>query len=241
MAMSMAAPAPEYSMKVETAEYIVQSTSAIVYSKPHSGVRVGEKPHGAIVATGLRTFGEYPNDGWVRLNDVFPQSESGEGWMLIDATRVGLGIQLERMHFERPRILKRYMTEGVVEIRDQPRGVIVGQRASDRLLRTDLELAGWVRLTEDFYRKQPSGDDGDVCEGWFSIAANPVSRWRPPVIDGAPVPESLSPRTVWAWVTARKGCVVRERPWGRVLTKREQGELLRGDLIVNGWMRLEEV
>ena len=86
---------------------------------------------------------------------------------------------------------------------------------------------------------EPGGDgDADICEGWFSLAANPVIRWQP--AGGAAAPEMLPSKPVWFWVASLKGTVVRERPWGSVITKREHGALLRGDLLQDGWLRLEE-
>eukprot|EP00966_Prymnesium_polylepis_P005799 132187-Prymnesium_polylepis.1 len=100
-------------------------------------------------------------------------------------------------------------------------------------------MGGWCRLTEDF-RRSDGGGRPEICEGWLSLAANDVSRWRPPTAEPGAPPESLRARTFWYWVCARKGCTVRERPWGAAITKREHGELLRGDQIHEGWLRLEE-
>ena len=228
------------STKIESAEYVVRLPSVAVFSRPNSGVVVGERAQGTVVSTSLRTFGNSPNDGWVRLSEHVSASESGEGWILVDGTLLGLGMQLERRAFERPRQLKWFLAEAQVEIRDAIRGgAIVGHREAGRLLRTDHELSGWMRLTEDFRRARDDGE-ADVVEGWFSLAANAVSRWWPPGETRGAAPESLPPKTLWYWVSARGGVTVRERPWGGLLTKREHGDLLRGDLLQDGWLRLEE-
>ena len=161
--------------------------------------------------------------------------------MLIDGTTHGIGVQLHRKEFERSRLLKWYIANAEVEVRDEIKGThIVGHREAGRLLRSDLEMSGWVRLTEDFRRPGRDGGEADVCEGWVSLNANDVTRWRPPAeAKGAP-PESLPGKTHHFWVAPRAGVAVRDKPWGSVLTKREHGELLRGDQIVDGWLRLEE-
>ena len=165
----------ELEERVESADYTVIVPTALVYSKPHSGVVVGEKCHGTVVSSSICTSGATANDAWVRLNEAISTSESGEGWMLVDGRMLGLGIQLERRVFERPRPLKWYLAVSEVEIRDAMKGgVVVGHRAAGRILRTDFELCGWCRLTEDF-RRERDGGDPDIVEGWFSLAANDVS------------------------------------------------------------------
>ena len=72
--------APALATRIESIDYIVRCTAAKVFSKPHSGIVVGERLRGTLIGTTLRTSGDGPNDGWVRLNEVIPASESGEGW-----------------------------------------------------------------------------------------------------------------------------------------------------------------
>ena len=229
--------------RIETADYVVLRPLVNVHSEPKVGVVVGTRKKGDVVNTSLRRqFGEgSAADVWVQLNEYTSASESGEGWIQVDGTVFGLGKQLERRAFERPRQLRWYLAAAQVEIRDRiHRGQIVGHREAGRLLRTDLEMSGWARLTEDF--RLPSGDMGEshICEGWFSMAANDVSRWYPPGTAKGTPPESLPATSRWFWVAAPNGCSVRDRPWGGLLTKREHGELLRGDLVEDGWLRLEE-
>jgi hypothetical protein len=227
--------------RIESASYTVVARPCVkIFSAPAlSSDCVGERPHGAILSTTLRTYGESTNEGWVRLSEVVPASSTSEGWMLIDATLLGLGVQLEKKAFERSRLLKWWVAHAEVEVRDEIKGVVVGHRGVGRLLRTDLEMSGWVRLTEDLRRPARDaalGGEADVCEGWFSLAANDCERWRPPAErKGAQPPESLPGTTHWYWVAPRDGVAVRDKPWGAVLTKREHGVLLRGDLLVDGW------
>ena len=228
------------SMRIESVDYTVRCATAKVFSKPHSGIVVGERLRGQVLGTTLITSGEGPSDVWVRLNEVIPTSESGEGWILVDGTLLGLGLQLERKAFERPRVLKWYLTEDRVEICGGVKGSVVGHRASGRLLRTDLELTGWVRLTEDFRRPTADGSDGDICEGWVSLAKSAITRWWPTDVPRGAPPETLPGSFQQYWVVARYGVALRDKPWGNVLTKRDHGELLRGDLLQDGWLRLEE-
>ena len=39
-----------------------------------------------------------------------------------------------------------------IHVRDKPNGPSIGSRPKGRIIRTDLELDGWVRLQEDFYK-----------------------------------------------------------------------------------------
>ena len=189
--------------RIESASWaVVAKPAAKVYAEPSlSAAVVGEREHGRVVSASLRSSGEGAGNDWVRLTDIIPASESGEGWMLIDGTTHGIGVQLHRKEFERSRLLKWYIANAEVEVRDEIKGThIVGHREAGRLLRSDLEMSGWVRLTEDFRRPGRDGGEADVCEGWVSLNANDVTRWRPPAeAKGAP-PESLPGKTHHFWV-----------------------------------------
>ena len=227
--------------RIESTDYVVLCTACKVLSEPGpSGVVVGERQRGQTLGTTLRTTGTTSNDGWVRLNEVIPTSPTGVGWVLIDGTLLGLGVQLEKKAFERPRMLKHYLAEERVEVCSGVKGAVVGHRAVGRLLRTDLELTGWVRLTEDLFRDAGDGSEPDIVEGWVCLASNKLQRWWPAEAPKGAPPESLPGKFAWHWVIARGGVAVREKPWGAVITKREFGELLRGDLVQEGWLRLEE-
>ena len=220
--------------RVETADYVVRAPRVSVFSKPHSGIVVSEREKGTILSTSMITSGSTLNDVWVRVNEYISTSETGEGWVMVDSTLLGLGVQLEKQAFERLRLLKWYVAEAQVEVRDSWRGgVVVGHRAAGRVLRTDHELSGWCRLTEDF-RRDRDGGEADVVEGWFSLAANMVRRWHPPGMPASSPPESLPGKPFWYWVATRRGITVRDRPWGALITKREHGELLRGDVVEDG-------
>ena len=53
-----------------------------------------------------------------------------------------------------------------------------------------------------------------MCDGWVSLAANDVTRWRPPAeAKGAP-PESLPGKTHRFWVATRAGVAVRANTAG---------------------------
>lgn len=68
-----------------------------------------------------------------------------------------------------------------------------------------------------------------------------LQRWEPSntpavVIGGV---SAQGGQTQRYWVLAAEGTVVRERPWGRVLTTKRRGFLLRLDAVRDGWGRLE--
>ena len=109
----------------------------------------------------MRTLGG-ADDGWVRL-------ESGEGWMLLHGERMKLGVLMRPVERESTRVVRyRVAAQPDVVVRSLPHGNIeVGRRARGRVVRGDLELAGWARLQADFRR---DGASGQLFEGWVPIA-----------------------------------------------------------------------
>ena len=100
----------------------------------------------------------------------------------------------------------------------------------------------WVRLQEDFYKM----GSPEPQEGWAlvysGLQGQLLERWDPPAAAGALIGSMAEQggHTSRYWVVAPEGVVVRERPWGRVLTRRRRGGLLRVDFLRDGWVRLEE-
>jgi hypothetical protein len=105
----------------------------------------------------MRTLGG-DDGGWVRL-------ESGDGWLLLHGERMKLGALLRLVDGESTRVVRyRVAAAPDVVVRSLPHGTVeVGKRARGRVVRGDLELAGWVRLQADFRR---DGAFGELFEGW---------------------------------------------------------------------------
>jgi len=100
-----------------------------------------------------------------------------------------------------------------------------------------------VRLQHDFY---PTGS-AEPVEGWALIHGGSIGQgtilelWEPlnmpsVSIGGFGAQSGLTQRF---WVMPAEGTVVRERPWGKVITTKRRGMLLRCDQIRDGWGRLE--
>mgnify|MGYP001165202783 CR=1 FL=1 len=233
---------------------VVHAPSVAVRSKPW-GRKVGLKLCGTLVKSDMRTVGGQA-DGWVRLADERFGEE--EGWMLIHGAKLGVGLLLqpvanhagERGEHRQP--LRRYRVRYAphVLVRDRPRGLVVGKCAVGRVVRTDLELNGWVRLEADFYRKGES----NPCEGWVLVNGTalgcgsllePYEAMLPRVgealedePEGGSKP-ARAPSTRY-WVTGASHVLVRDRPWGRPVGRKAFGALLRCDTVRDGWVKLEE-
>jgi hypothetical protein len=198
------------------------------------------------VRTDARTVGG-DKAGWVRLRD---QKFSGAaGWMLLNGSKLGLGVLLEPVGQASAREIRRYriVASPHATVCERPHGPPIGKRAYGRVVRCDLEVDGWARLQADFYKpgcKEP-------VEGWLEVSGagprsqrpggraaapgrGPSTLWEPsspPASEGASVPRSETSRM---WVVAPGGTVVRERPWGRLVGKKARGALVRIDAVIDG-------
>ncbi|KAL1510800.1 hypothetical protein AB1Y20_007085 [Prymnesium parvum] len=233
-------------LKAETAEYrVVYPAGVAVRSEPW-GNKIGTKPCGEMIKTNVRTTGVESGD-WVRLLERFGPLKS-EGWMLTDGSRLGLGKLLERVDKVKRSRVQRYkvvsMRSEIIHIREKPSGPSIGTRKKGDILRTDLELNGWVRLQEDFYKI----GNADPQEGWAMIDGTPIGMgrllepWVPATAAAALIGEAAEAalHTARYWIVSPDGAAVRERPWGRVLAHKKRGGLLRCDLHRDGWVRVEE-
>lgn len=215
-------------------------------------VWVRDAPNGKIVGTRkpndlVRTdaFSKGHLRGWVRLDEPVSAHAKPDavGWMLVDGAKLNLGPLLELVDTTDAKataaLIKRYrVVPKVADVRDRPNGkVSVGERTCNRVVRSDLELAGWVRLQADFFRpgnRQP-------CEGWLPLRLGAaLEPWTPQLAPSVAVPTLRRADTFRMWVTAPESAVVRERPWGRVVARKARGALVRCDALCNGWVRLEE-
>ena len=234
-----------YQEKPETAEYrVVHSPSVAVRDRPWGRV-IGSKRTGELVKTTARSVG-LSDGAWVQTVETFGP-EAQHGWMLLDGAAISLGTLLERVESGRAGMVARYVVVvASTDVRERPTLAgtpVVGTRRQGELIRTDQELNGWVRLQQDFYQTGKA----EPIEGWAMIHGAPIGqgpilrRWEAPgptpALIGAAV--ALGGQTVRFWVTASEGTCVRERPWGRVLCRRQRGMLLRCDMVKDGWARLE--
>ena len=150
--------------KEETGLYrVVHGPTVLVRSEP-GGRAVGGKNKGDIVRTCAKTVGG-DTAGWVRLQDE--KFSGGDGWMLINGTKMGLGVLLQPVTDAAAREVRRYriVANPQATIFERPRGQPIGKRARGRVVRCDLEVGGWARLQADFYKpgsKEP-------CEGWLEV------------------------------------------------------------------------
>lgn len=233
-------------IKAEDGLYrVVHSPSVMVRAEP-GGRAVGGKSAGDIVRTDARTVGG-DKAGWVRLRDE--KFSGAVGWMLLNGSKLGLGVLLEPVGQAAAREIRRYriVASPHANVCERPHGPPIGQRAYGRVVRCDLEVDGWARLQADFYKpgcKEP-------VEGWLEVAVvaragqravgrngppgrAASTRWEPsspPASEGASVPRSETSRM---WIVAPGGAVVRERPWGRLVGRKPRGALLRIDAVVDG-------
>ena len=233
-------------LKAETAEYRVVFQPKVAIRREPWGAHVAYKDSGEVIRTNVRSTGA-PSGDWVRLLEKF---DGGEGWMLIDGTKLGLGKLLERVDraSQKKGRVQRYKIvcerSDIIHVREKPNGPSISTRKTGRVLRTDLELNGWVRLQEDFYKV----GNPEPLEGWAMVDGRHIQqgmlleRWEPPTAAGALIGASAEQgvHTSRYWIIAPGGIVVRERPWGRVLTSKRRGGLLRVDLHRDGWVRVEE-
>eukprot|EP00316_Scyphosphaera_apsteinii_P004274 CAMPEP_0119316352 /NCGR_PEP_ID=MMETSP1333-20130426/39425_1 /TAXON_ID=418940 /ORGANISM="Scyphosphaera apsteinii, Strain RCC1455" /LENGTH=508 /DNA_ID=CAMNT_0007321973 /DNA_START=74 /DNA_END=1600 /DNA_ORIENTATION=+ len=231
--------ATETRYKPETGCYrVVHSPSVVVRNKPN-GQRIGQKMCGDVVRTNMRTVGGQ-DSGWVRLQESF---NGGDGWMLVHGEKMGVGILLQPIVEGQRKTVSRYrvMVGPSTNVRNKPRGDIVGKRMFGRVIRTDLEVNGWVRLQNDFFKEGRK----EMCEGWCVVDGKSMGmplclqRWTAglPSLDIGKIGVSDTTRY---WVVSTIGAYVRERPWGRVVGKKVHGALLRCDAMRDGWVRLEE-
>lgn len=236
---------PAARLKPEKGEYRVLFSPSVAVRDAPWGRKIGTKQVGSLVQTDMRSIGG-EGGGWVRIAGGLAGSGSGEAWMLINGSALGLGALLESTSRVAAARLVRYQVvhRPHVMVRDRPRGTVLGQRAHGRLLRTDLELDGWVRLQEDTWR----AGSAEPCEGWVLINGASVGLgqllqpWSAPAeaAEEGGSAGSAAAALERYWVVAEGGTVVRERPWGRVLARRGRGQLLRTDLVRDGWARLQE-
>lgn len=161
--------------------------------------------------------------------------------MLLDGAAIGLGPLLERVDRAKRGRVQRYRIGArseVYHVRDKPGGTVIGTRPQGRILRADMELQGWVRLQEDFYRSGCA----EPLEGWAQVSgfahgvAPVLERWEPPAAAAAAIGGAAEQgtHTTRFWVVSPSGAVVRERPWGRVLDLKRRGMLLRSDVQRDG-------
>jgi hypothetical protein len=141
----------------------------------------------------------------------------------------------------------RYRCVREIEVRDRPAlagAAVLGKRAAGRLIRTDQEFSGWVRLQEDFYAFGKS----EPIEGWALKDGSGLGQgallheWEPASLPSAVIGSisAQGSKTARYWAMPKEGIPVRERPWGRVLCTKRRGALLRVDKLTDGWARLEQ-
>jgi len=234
---------PAARLKPEKGEYRVLFSPSVTVRDAPWGRKIGTRQVGSLVQTDMRSIGG-EGGGWVRIAGGL--AGSGEAWMLINGSAIGLGTLLESTSRGAAARLVRYQVvhRPHVMVRDRPRGIVLGQRAHGRLLRADLELDGWVRLQEDTWR----AGSAEPCEGWLLVNGDSVGLgqllqpWSAPAetADEGGGGGAAAAALERYWVVAQGGTVVRERPWGRVLARRGRGQLLRTDLVRDGWARLQE-
>lgn len=228
------APAEGTRNKPETNRYRVIHCPEVAVRDSPWGHKTGTRTCGEIVKTDIRSVGG-KNGGWVRL-------EGGAGWMLLHGGQVGAGLGvLMRLVDSEPVMVMRYRVTAQpdVPVRSLPHGGHeVGKRARGRVVRGDLQLAGWVRLQADF-----KGHGGVLSEGWVPVQGAARYQSQQHVQPWAPAAEWAEPadreETSRYWVVCAV-CVVRERPWGRIVSRKARGVLVRCDGKRDGWVRLEE-
>jgi hypothetical protein len=233
-------------IKAEDGVYrVVHSPSVMVRAEP-GGRAVGGKSAGDIVRTDAKTVGG-DRAGWVRLRDE--KFGGAVGWMLLNGSKLGLGVLLEPVGEAAAREVRRYriVASPQAPVCERPHGPPIGKRVHGRVVRCDLEVGGWARLQADFYKpgcKQP-------VEGWLEVGgvarggqrsagrAGALGRdasvlWEAsarPASEGMAVPRCETSRM---WVVAPGGAIVRERPWGRLVGRKARGALVRVDAVLDG-------
>ena len=238
-----APPSQPYQERNDPAEYrVVYSPHVAVRDKPWGKV-VGSIKCGEMFKTTHRSVGL--SDGiWVKTQ----QKYGGEpGWMLVDGKSVNLPLLLEKYERGRQGRVNRYrVVSEHCDIRERPSLAgtpVVGKRSKGAVIRTDMEMNGWVRLQADFY----TTGKAEPVEGWSLIAGSAMGLglilqlWEPPNLPPVTIGSvgALGNQTKRFWVVSDEGTVVRERPWGKVLCTRTRGMLLRCDMERDGWARLE--
>jgi len=224
--------------KPETATYrVLHSPSVVVRDKP-GGRQVGTKNCGDVIRTNMRTVGG-DHSGWVRLQESF---NGKEGWMMIHGERLGLGTLLQPVTAEQQRSVIRYrvLQQPHAIVRDKPNGDQVGKRMFGRVIRTDLEAGGWVRVQADFFKVGKK----DIVEGWLQkdggYGLGRILERHQAMLPSLMIGILGSSDTTRYWVINPGSTVVRDRPWGRVIGRKSHGALLRVDASKDGWVRLEE-